>query len=196
MPPTLRAPRPPAVRDRRFTRWDALVAVALGLGLAVAGWADARAYRASAGRAMATFGLVDQLGDTRIGEDEFFHSGAMVIRLHNTSSTERNGTEPFRHALGPVVTVETWSVQPYAQVDFVLANDFPSQDLTVASNGQVLDQIHAAPGPVERSYRVPLHAGANQFTITFAVYNHHGIDFENGETRPVAGTFRKLDVHF
>ena len=52
------------------------------------------------------------------------------------------------------------------------------------------------PGLVERSYRVSLHPGVNEFTIAFEVYNHHGIEFENGETRPVAGTFRKLDVHF
>ena len=196
MPPTLRASLPPAAPARRFTRWDTVVAIVLGLGLAAAGWADGRSYRASAGRAMATFGLVGQQGDTRIVEDEFFHSGAMVIRLNNVSGIERNGAEPFRHALGPVVTVETWSMQPFAQIDFILDNGFPSQTLTVASNGQTLEQLFLTPSRVERSYRVPLHPGANQFTITFEVYNHHGIDFENGETRPVAGTFRKLDVHF
>lgn len=196
MPPTLRAPRSTADRERRFTRGDLLVALALGLGLAAAGWADLRAYRVSTGKVMASFGLVNQQGDTRIGEDEFFHRSAMALHLHNVGGLERDEHGPLRHAYGPALTVEIWAAAPTAQVDLVFANDFPSQDLTVAHNDQVLEQIHLAPGRIERSYRVPVHPGANQFTITFAVYNRHGIEFENGEDRPVAGTFHKLDVHF
>ena len=63
-------------------------------------------------------------------------------------------------------------------------------------NGKTLEQIHLAPDRIERSYRVALQPGTNRFAISFAVYNGHGIVFENGEDRPVAGTFRKLDLHF
>lgn len=196
MPPTLRAPHPSAVRDRRFTRWDALVAVALGLGLVAAGWADLRAYRPRNGRPQATFGLIDKPGDTRLGEDEFFQRGAIIVHLQNVGAPEHNDRGPFRHVLGPTVTIESWSTLSFEQVDFDFANDFPSQDLTVAHNGQVLEQIHLTPGRVARSYRVPLHPGSNQFTLTFAVYNHHGVEFDNGETRPLAGAFRLLNVHF
>ena len=186
MPPTL----------RRFTRLDALVAILLGLGLAAAGWADGRAYRPRDGRPMASFGLVGKVGDTRLGDDEFFQRGAIIVHLHNIGVTEHGGDGMFRHALGPVATVETWSTQSVAQLDFVLANDFPSQDLTVAHDDETLEQFHLTPGRIARSYHVALHPGSNRFTFTFAVYNHHGIEFENGETRPLAGAFRQLDVHF
>ncbi len=196
MPPTLRAPRSPTDTARRFTGWDALVAVVLGLGLAAAGWADLHAYQLSSGRQMQTAGLVGQQGDVRLEDDEFFHNKAMSLHLHNIGGLELDDDKPLRHALGPEFAMEIRAVAPVVQVDFVFANDFPSQDLTVASNGQALEQIHLTPGRIERSYRVPLRPGANQFTITFAVYNGHGIQFENGEQRPVAGTFRRLDVHF
>ncbi len=186
MPPTL----------RRFTRLDALVAVALGLGLTAAGWTDLRAYRVSTGQLMETAGLVGVQGDVRLMDDEFFHNKALAVQLHNVGGLEMDEGKPLRHAYGPDLTIDFWASSPTAQLDFLFANDFPSQDLTVAGNGQVLEQIHLTPGQIERSYRIPLHPGANQFTISFAVYNGHGIVFENGETRPVAGTFHKLDVHF
>ena len=135
-------------------------------------------------------------GDVRLSDDEFFHNKALAVQLHNVGGLEMDDGKPLRHAYGPELTIDFWAASPTAQLDFLFANDFPSQDLTIAGNGQILEQVHLTPGRIERSYRMPLHPGANQFTISFGVYNGHGIVFENGETRPVAGTFHQLDVHF
>ena len=182
-------------RARRLAGWDALVAVALGAALVAIGWTDLRTYRASTRHSVATFGLTDQPGDTRLGDDEFFYKGILVMHLHNVGAVERDGEESFRHALGPTVAIETWSTLALEQVDFVYDNGF-AQDLTVAHNGEILEQVHLPPGRVARSYHVKLQPGSNQFTLTFAVYNHHGVEFGGGAMRPLAGACHQLNVHF
>ena len=197
MTPARLSPRPAsAAASRGGVRWDALVAVALGAALLAGGWLDVRAYLAGRGKRRPAFALLGNRhrAADRTG-DEFFQETATVVHLGNMGRLEwdnpRDDRTKFRQALGPVSTVEIWSVLPRARIEFRLRNPYPDQTVTVACNGQTLEEIHLdAHEEIARQYPLELRRGPNQFTLTFTRF-HPPVPGE----RNIAARLLALDLY-
>ncbi len=182
--------------DRRGVTGDALVALALGVALLAAGWLDVRAYRSGQGKFRPAFALMSaSAGGRRLGWEEFFQEASTVVHLGNVGRLEwddpRDGRTKFRQVLGPVSTLEIWSELTRARVEFRLRNPFPDQTITIACNGQTLEEIHlGAHEEISRQYALDLHRGSNQLTLTFARYHPANAAGE----RPIAGRLLALDL--
>ena len=176
-------------------RGDAFVAVALGAALLAAGWLDVRTYLSARGKPRPAFALMSPVTGQRIKWHEFFQEAATVVHLGNIGRLEwddpRDDRTKFRQALGPVSLVEIWSARTRARLEFRLRNPTDDQTVTIAFNGQPLEEVHLnAHEEIARRYPLELRPGSNRFTLTFARYHLPG----PGE-RPVAGRFLALDLY-
>lgn len=195
-PPVARV-RPPG---RGGVGGDALVAVVLGAALLAGGWVDVRAYRAARGKTLPAFRLVGTPIGERVGQDEFFHETSTLVHLGNVGGLEqddpRDKRTRFRQALGPVSTVEIWSRLKRARLAFTYRSPVADQTVTVACNGQTLEEIHLHDGEdIAREYALDLQPRANQFTLTFSRYSSHGFELNNPDKRAIAGRFFALDLY-
>lgn len=194
-------PSPPAGRavqgraGREGVRWDAAIAVALGVALFVGGWLDVSAYLTVRGKSQPAFRLLNTSAGQRIRLNEFFQETSSVVHLGNIGRLEYD--DPlhqrlkFRQALGPVSTVEIWTDRTYGRIEFALRNPHPDQMITVACNGQTLEEIHLDEHEeATRQYPLELRPGSNQFTLTFTRY-----DPPTPGERPIAARLLALDLY-
>ncbi len=201
-PPSSPAARAARVRSpgRGGVVWDALITLVLAAILVTGVSLDVRAYHADKGKIAPVFRVVGTPVGERVAQNEFLHETASVVHLGNIGGLEQEDPADrrtrFRWAMGPVSTVEIWSVVTRMRVEMRLRSQVDDQTITVACNGRTLEQIHLDKDEsITRRYAVELHPGAtDQFTLTFGRYLSHGFDPGNGETRPLAAQILALDL--
>lgn len=175
-----------------FETW---FAAALGLALLAAAWSDMSTYRVSRGKAHPDFPFLSVPGELRLGNVELYRAHFTLIQMENFGEIEHDGRRPFRHALGPEAVIEMTSQSMQAHVSFQFFNAIAGQNLSVSWNGQTLEQLNGIPeGTLEKSYSFALRPGVNRFAISFARYNHSGVELAAGDSRSIAGTFFSLDL--
>ena len=166
--------------------------------LLVFGWLDGASYLASRHKLPFTFAMNARPGGVRVGStQEFFrHAEIDSVCLTNFTALEHNGSVNYRHGLGPVGTLEIVTAHAHARLSFRLDNGIADQDLAIACNGQVLEQMNHLPVDTElpRLYALELHPGTNVVTFTYRLSNHHGAEIAPTDPRPIADTFLSLDL--
>ena len=180
----------------RHSSWDYPLAIALGGILLLVGWVDAHAYLAGLDKPRRTYAFNDLPGGMVVGpSQEFFRSpDGEYASLENFAQLEVSGRHFFRHGLGPVSTVRVFSQKPTAQLRFRYASEVPDQNLTVACNDHVLEQMTRLPtGEIVRTYALRLLPGDNRVTFSYSHYYHDGTN-NLEDARPVAGSFWSFEL--
>ena len=201
-PPSSPAARAARVRSpgRGGVVWDALITLVLAAILVTGVSLDVRAYHADKGKIAPVFRVVGTPVGERVAQNEFLHETASVVHLGNIGGLEQEDPADrrtrFRWAMGPVSTVEIWSRLKRARLAFTYRSPVADQTVTVACNGQTLEEIHLHDGEdIAREYALDLQPRANQFTLTFSRYSSHGFELNNPDKRAIAGRFFALDLY-
>ena len=179
---------------QRHTPWDAVMAAVLGLMLLAAGWINVRAYLPHRGGPMSGFAFLEPPGGESVGNDELYRQGDSYVVLSNFAGPEKNGPQHFRHVLGPLSTLLISTHLPHADLDFQYYNGVEDQNLTIFSDGKVIEQLtHQPKGLIVRKYTLAMRQGINDITLVFARYNHGGVEL-SPDSRLLAGTFTRLEL--
>lgn len=178
------------------SKWDTLIIVVSGLTLLAAGWLDLRSYFHHRNQARPDFAFLDTPADEHLGtEDELYRGNQCTAVLENIGQLENDGRQRFRHGLGPHSTILVWANRSHALLNVQFNNAVADQDITVSCDGQVVERLtHQPELTIERRYALDLLPGRNEVTVDFARYNGAGVELSREDTRPMAGTFTRLDL--
>ena len=188
----------PLDEDPRSSRWDLALVLVLGGVLLVFGWLDGASFLASRHKLPFTFTMNSRPGGVRVGltQEIFRHLTDDSVCLTNFAALEHQGSLNYRQSLGPVSTLEITANHAHARLNFQFHNVIADQDLAVACNGRVLEEMNHLPldAMLSRLYSLDLRPGANVVTFTYRRYNHDGSELAPDDPRPIAGTFNALDL--
>ena len=181
----------------RYTGWNAVVVVLLGLTLLGAGWLDARSYLLHRSRPLPDFDFLDPLGSERVVLDELYRAPDTFALLENIGSVEMHDPPRHRHAFGPASTILLTTYHPHTLLRVEFYNAIPDQDIAIRCNDLVVEQFpHQPVGVISRSYQLALRPGTNHISFGFGRYNHGPLDLGIPDPRPlVGGVFLKLDLN-
>ena len=179
-----------------YSRWDALTVVALGTILLAASWLDVHSYFHHRNQARPDFAFLDAAADEHLGtEDELYRGNQCTAVLENIGQLENDGRQRFRHGLGPRSTILVWANRSHALLDVQFNNAVADQEITVSCDGRVVERLtHQPELTVDRRYALDLLPGRNEVTVDFARYNGAGVELSREDTRPMAGTFTRLEI--
>ncbi|MBV9126524.1 MAG: hypothetical protein JO117_00400 [Verrucomicrobia bacterium] len=183
---------------------DAWVASSLVAGLLVFAGVDAYTHLVQSHRQAARGGdapalsLIAPLSGQELAGAEIFEGADSLVEVENLGPLEFDGDNYFRHALGPTSVFLIRSERRHARLRLRFYNLIVGQHCQIAWNDTPLASLTDLPlGMLQHHCTLDLRPGEqNRLVITYALYNHTGVELSPAEARPLAGTFFDLGFDF